>query len=101
MSRDSNAEGPEKRQRGRPPGRTLRGEQTRRRLYEVAVQLIGARGWQETTLRDVAHEAGVSVGLLYRYFPSKRALVLELYDHLSASYAARADAMPRVRWRDR
>jgi len=89
------------RRRGRPPGRTARGEAMRRRLYETAVGLIAARGWHETTLRDVAAEAGVSVGLLYRYFPSKRAIVLALYDELSAAYAARAAALFRGRWRDR
>ena len=73
----------------------------RQRLYETAVRLIAARGWQETTLRDVAAEAGVSVGLLYRYFPSKRAIVLALYDELSAEYARRAEAMRPGRWRDR
>src|SRR6266508_5228777 len=89
------------RRRGRPRGRTVQGEQTRQHLYEVAVRLIATRGWQETTLRDVAAEAGVSVGLLYRYFPSKRAIVLALYDELSAAYAMRAADMPRGRWRDR
>ena len=73
----------------------------RERLYETAVRLIAARGWQETTLRDVAAEAGVSVGLLYRYFPSKRAVVLALYDALSAEYARRAETMRPGRWRDR
>lgn len=43
----------------------------------------------------------MSVGLLYRYFPSKRAIVLALYDELSAEYAARAEQMPPGRWRDR
>lgn len=62
---------------------------------------MATRGWQDTTLRDVAREAGVSVGLLYRYFPSKRAVVLALYDELSAAYAARAEAMRPGRWRDR
>jgi len=38
--------------------------------------------------------------LLYRYFPSKRAVVLSLYDDLSAEYAAQA-ALPKGRWRDR
>src|SRR6266511_1404456 len=80
------------RRRGRPRGRTVQGEQTRQHLYEVAVRLIATRGWQQTTLRDVAAEAGVSVGLLYRYFPSKRAVVLALYDQLSATYAERAAA---------
>src|SRR5919199_922127 len=104
MSRGDGLVGPEAgrtRRRGRPPGRTAQGEETRRRLYETAVRLIAARGWQETTLRDVASEAGVSVGLLYRYFPSKRAVVLALYDELSAEFAGRAASLPRGRWRDR
>jgi AcrR family transcriptional regulator len=87
--------------RGRPRGLTPKGLETRSRLYETAFRLIAARGWQETTLRDVAAEAGVSVGLLYRYFPSKRAVVLQLYDELSAEFAARAATMPPGRWRDR
>jgi AcrR family transcriptional regulator len=90
-----------KRGRGRPPGRTARGEQTRQRLYQVAISRIATRGWHATTLREIASEAGVSVGLLYRYFPSKRAVVLALYDELSAEYAARAASLPRGRWRDR
>jgi AcrR family transcriptional regulator len=80
---------------------SARGIDTRRRLYESAVRLIATRGWEATTLRDVARETGVSVGLLYRYFPSKRAVVLALYDELSAEYAARAREMPPGRWRDR
>jgi AcrR family transcriptional regulator len=87
--------------RGRPRGLTRQGIETRRRLYRTAIGLIEARGWQETTLRDVAAEAGVSVGLLYRYFPSKRAVVLQLYDELSTEFAARAATMPAGRWRDR
>jgi len=87
--------------RGRPRGRTQRGEQTRLRLYDTAVRRIAERGWEATTLRDIAEAAGVSVGLLYRYFPSKRAVVLELYDALSAEYAQRAASMPPGRWRDR
>lgn len=89
------------RRRGRPPGRTAQGAETCQRLYQTAIRLIAARGWEATTLRDVAREAGVSVGLLYRYFPSKRAVVLALYDELSAAYAARAAAMRPGRWRDR
>lgn len=87
--------------RGRPRGQTPQGAETRRRLYETAIRLIAERGWHETTLRDVAAEAGLSVGLLYRYFPSKQAVVLALYDELSAVYAARATEMGPGRWRDR
>jgi AcrR family transcriptional regulator len=86
---------------GRPPGRTEQGTAARLRLYETAIELIAERGYEATTLRDVADRAGVSAGLLYRYFPSKRAVVLSLYDQLSAEYADRATEMHAGKWRDR
>ena len=93
---------PPPRRRGRPPGRTARGQQMQRHLYEVAIRLVASRGWQATTLREVASAAGVSVGLLYRYFPSKRAVLLALYDDLSAEFADRAaDHLLRGRWQAR
>jgi AcrR family transcriptional regulator len=87
--------------RGRPRGPTAEGAAAKRRLYETAIALMARKGYESTTLRDVAKEAGVSVGLLYRYFPSKRAVLVALYEELSADYASRALAMPQGRWRDR
>jgi AcrR family transcriptional regulator len=89
------------RKRGRPPGQTAQGAAARERLYAVAMRLIAERGYEATTLRDIARDAGVSVGLLYRYFPSKRAVVIALYDELSTDYARRAAEMRPGRWRDR
>jgi AcrR family transcriptional regulator len=90
-----------KRGRGRPSGQTLQGAEARNRLYDVAIGRIAKYGYESTTLREVAKEAGVSVGLLYRYFPSKRAVIVALYDELSADYARQALAMPAGKWRDR
>src|SRR4051812_10429637 len=89
------------RKRGRPRGQTPQGAAARDRLYATAMQLISTRGYEATTLRDVARESGVSVGLLYRYFPSKQAVVIALYDELSADYLSQAAEMPPGRWRDR
>ena len=89
------------RPRGRPPGPTARGQASKGHLYAIAMRLIARRGYEATTLRDVAQEAGVSVGLLYRYFPSKQSIVIALYDELSAEYTRQAAGMPTGRWRDR
>src|SRR5690349_16352458 len=89
------------RKRGRPAGPTAQGTAARDRLYATATQLIAARGYEATTLRDIAREADVSVGLLYRYFPSKQAVVLALYDQLSTEFARQAEKMPAGKWRDR
>jgi AcrR family transcriptional regulator len=90
-----------RRGRGRPPGQTPQGAAARDRLYATAIRLIAERGYEATTLRDIASEAGVSVGLLYRYFPGKQAVVIALYDELSSEYARQAAAMKAGKWRDR
>lgn len=89
------------RRRGRPAGQSPQGAAARDRLYRTAIQLIAARGYGATTLRDIAKEAGVSVGLLYRYFPGKQAVVIALYDELSSEYARQAADIPPGKWRDR
>jgi AcrR family transcriptional regulator len=87
--------------RGRPPGRTAQGAAAKQRLYEIAVARMARHGYEMTTLRDVANDAGVSVGLLYRYFPSKRAVILALYEELTAEYVRATAAMRPGKWRDR
>jgi AcrR family transcriptional regulator len=87
--------------RGRPAGRTAEGEATRLRLYKIAIALIGERGYEAATLRDVAAKARVSPALLYKYFPNKRSVVLALYDELSEDFARQAAGIQRGKWRDR
>ena len=67
-----------------------KGEQTRQRIVEQALALFEQRGYAETTLRDIADAAGVSIGLAYRYFRRKEELVLVLYTQLSEEVARRA-----------
>lgn len=87
-----------KRSRGRPPGRTAQGEATRELLYETAITLFSERGYEGTTLRAIAKAADVSPGLLYRYFPSKQAVVMELYRRLSTRFAERCADLPSGSW---
>jgi len=100
-SSENSAEISAKRGRGRPPGPTAQGAAAKQRLYDIAVKRMARHGYQMTTLRDVAKDAGVSVSLLYRYFPSKRAVIFALYDELSADYVTTAAAMRPGKWRDR
>jgi AcrR family transcriptional regulator len=89
------------RRRGRPAGRTEQGDATRRQLYETALGLIAEKGYDESTLRDIARAAAVSPGLLYRYFPNKRDVVLTLHDELSAEYARRVRRSTKRAWAER
>jgi AcrR family transcriptional regulator len=57
----------------------------RQQLLDVALRLFGARGFEATTMDDIAEAAGVTKPLLYQHFASKRALYLELLDSVARS----------------
>ncbi|CAA9457582.1 MAG: Transcriptional regulator, AcrR family [uncultured Rubrobacteraceae bacterium] len=60
-------------------GLTPKARRTRERILEAALELFADRGYEATTMRDVAREAGASLGLAYRYFASKEEFALALY----------------------
>src|SRR5215831_8261978 len=62
--------------------RTSRAEETRSRIYQTAMQLFREKGFESTTMRDIAAEAGVALGAAYYYFPSKEAFVLAFYEEM-------------------
>jgi AcrR family transcriptional regulator len=54
-------------------------EETRRRIFDSALALFRDRGFNETTMRDIAREADVALGAAYYYFDSKDAIVMAFY----------------------
>lgn len=48
---------------------------SRERLLRAALELVGERGYDATTLGDIADRAGSARGLVSYYFPGKRQLV--------------------------
>ena len=50
-------------------------QRSRERLLQAAVELVGERGYDATTLGDIADRAGSARGLVSYYFPGKRQLV--------------------------
>lgn len=67
------------------PRPTQRAEDTRRKIYEVAMELFREKGFDETTMRDIAAKAGVALGGAYYYFSSKDAIVLAFYREMQES----------------
>lgn len=67
-------------------------EETRRLILDTALALFRERGFDETTLRDIARKAGLSLGAAYYYFPSKEAIVGAYYDYIHQEHLARASA---------
>jgi len=58
---------------------TAKAEETRDRILDAALRLFRERGFDETTMRDVATEAGVATGAAYYYYRSKEDLVMAFY----------------------
>jgi AcrR family transcriptional regulator len=77
--------------RGRSPasGVSGKGEATRARILEAALGLFRKRGFEETTMREVASAAGMSLGAAYHYFPSKEAIVFAFYERTQEEHDAR------------
>lgn len=66
-------------------------EATRERVLEVAERLFAARGFESTTIREIAADAGVSVGTVMAV-GDKAAILVELFDRrISALHRARAE----------
>lgn len=63
-------------------------EQTRALILETAMRLFQERGYDKTTMRAIAKEAGVSVGNAYYYFEGKEHLIQGFYDRLAAEHRA-------------
>jgi AcrR family transcriptional regulator len=44
-------------------------------ILEAAIACFAKRGFHQTSMHDISAEAGVSVGLIYRYFANKEAVI--------------------------
>lgn len=81
------AEPPDSLSRNSPPAEKVsRGEVTREQILDTAIRLFRKGGFDETTMREVAAEAEVALGLAYHYFPSKEALVMAYYERVQREH---------------
>ncbi|WP_231607831.1 TetR/AcrR family transcriptional regulator [Streptacidiphilus albus] len=75
-----------------PSAKTAKSEQTRALILETAMRLFQERGYDKTTMRAIAAEAGVSVGNAYYYFDGKEFLIQGFYDRMTHEHAVDARA---------
>lgn len=63
----------------------------RERIFEAAMALFEQRGFQETTVLDIAKAAGVSRGTVFNYFPYKEAILIA---HLAQRLCELQEGLP-------
>ena len=74
--------------RGRPPGTSAR------ELELIALRLFAERGFDDTTVDQIAAEAGVSRRTFFRYFDSKGEVLWSEFDHEVAELRAALADLP-------
>lgn len=65
----------------KPRTQQQRRDTTRQAVLESACVLLGARGYQDTALEDIALDCGTTIRPIYHYFKSKKNLFLAVTEH--------------------
>lgn len=71
------------------PATYARGEDTRHRLVEAAIEAFGAYGYDATSTRRLAEQAGVTLPSIQYYFGSKEGLYRAAIGHIAGLVDAR------------
>ncbi|MFI8928140.1 TetR/AcrR family transcriptional regulator [Streptomyces sp. NPDC053474] len=61
------------------PDSTRRSERSRRAIYDAALALVGEVGYGKMTIEAIAARAGVGKQTIYRWWPSKSAVLLDAF----------------------
>lgn len=88
--RSTRTEAPDTRDAAAERALTPKAQATRSAIIDAALGLFIANGYDETTMRAVAAEAGVSLGNAYYYFRSKEELIQGFYERVAREHAPSA-----------
>ena len=80
----------------RPVGRPRREDNRGRDVLAAAVELFASRGFDATSIRDIATEARVQPASVYYHYPSKEALLVAIVDRAAAQVAEQIAAAARA-----
>ncbi|MGV9879987.1 TetR/AcrR family transcriptional regulator [Streptomyces sp. NPDC003006] len=73
------------------PDSTRRSERSRRAIYDAALALVGEVGYAKLTIEAIAARAGVGKQTIYRWWPSKGAVLLDAFLDLGEQAAEAAN----------
>src|SRR5579862_1614878 len=67
-----------------PPQPRMSGEERRRQLIEVAIDLFSRNGFGGTTTKEIAAAAGVTEAIIFRHFATKQDFYKAILDYKCA-----------------
>ena len=68
----------------------MKADITRLGILTAGLSLFEEQGFDDTTMREISARAGVSLGSIYRYFSTKEAMAMALYERLAGELEERA-----------
>lgn len=77
-----------------PARQRLHVDERKSQLLDLAIALFGDRSYEEISIDEFAKRGGISKGLLYHYFPSKRALYVAAVKHAAERLLEETKAEP-------
>jgi AcrR family transcriptional regulator len=61
-------------------------EETRSSIIDCAIRLFKEKGFQQTSMEEIAELSDVSKGTLYNYFPDKESILVGYFQNVIADY---------------
>ena len=75
--------------------RQMQKEETRRIIMASAYSLFGSKGYEKTTMRELAEHADVGLGTIFKHFPDKSSLLISTFqEDIEAVIQNSLDTMP-------
>ncbi|BCK71638.1 TetR/AcrR family transcriptional regulator [Streptomyces platensis] len=71
------------------PDSSRRSERSRRAIFDAALALVGEVGYDKLTIEGIASRAGVGKQTIYRWWPSKAAVLLDAFTATVDDYDAK------------
>ena len=59
--------------------RAMQAQETKQKIYRCGTELFRKHGYQNVSVEQIAQAAGVGIGTLYHYYPSKADLYGEMF----------------------
>ncbi|MQY26859.1 TetR/AcrR family transcriptional regulator [Nocardia aurantia] len=78
------------------PGGVVAGRSTKEAIREAAIELFSDKGFEQTSLREVADAVGITKASLYYHYASKQDLLLAIVDPIIDDLHAVADGLDDV-----
>lgn len=77
----------------RRSSRSDEGQETRQRIIDAAYQVLATKGYEATTLKEIAKAADAAPGLVHYYFGGKDQLLVEVLKAVGNRYTATTQHM--------